>query len=1120
MPQSNPSPTLLRQPTVTSHRPPSTPTHQARTPSHSRSRRLLWLLPLALFAWVLWSGPVTPVILAQASTPSATVTASPPVTSTLSATAVPSATLAPSATSTPVPASQQATEEAIQTQEAIRTQEALQTQEAIRAAIETKIPTPTPTGTATPTPTVTPTPSADDLLDAYIDRLIESMSPEERVGQLFVVTFQGDRISPEVRELIDRYHIGGVVLSPANGNFSNSPGTDTIRQVATLTNRLQALAYGIPLSEERALDPPPSQLDTLGIPLLIGVDQAGDGLPRTALRQGFTPLPPQMALGAGWNPELTYSVGEILGRELSAVGINMLLGPTLDVLDPVRPDIARGFGIYAFGSDPFWVGKLGQAYIEGIHAGSDNQVATIANHFPGQGRSDRRPGEEVATIQADLEELLSRDLQPFARVAQRPSAILRLDGDPGATEGLMSSHSRYSGIQGSPERGVRPISLSAELASLFSLEPFVNWRQGGGVIMSDALGVPAIQRNYDPTGEGFPVRRIIEAAFVAGNDLLYLANFAPGGDWQDELNNIREAVEFLQGRYVTNSSSAEAVDAALKRILRLKLRLYGKTVERGDLDAEESRGVPLGQVLVQESDLPQSPEPTVEATPESIPGPAEGSEPSLASPAELATDADRPSFVTSSDSLSTIGRVARAAVTLLYPELETRPLQPEQDDRILIFTDSHPMRECADCPEEPAIPDRALEEIIVRLYGPEGTDQIVPSQVNSRTFAELQQFLDGALSATKQQAMADEMENADWIVFAMLDVDPEVRKESDALKRFLREQGDRPSGQNLVVLAFNAPYFLDATEISKLSAYYGIYSKIQPFLEEAVRALFNGFPPDGAPPMSVPGTRFADLSERLLPDPERNIPLEIPNAVMENEELEVVETNGESRLVLPAGTTLTVQAGPILDRNGHPVPDNTPVTFDFIYEGAELALPTEPVTTRDGLATIAVLLDQDGILSITARAGDAVSKEPLMVEIQGAEEPATPTPEPTETPTPEPTETSEAGLSSTATPTPGVAAVTPPPFRLDLSTLVVAGVTMLSVLSLLLVVLIRIMPRPQLVHRFLWAVIAGWGGYLLYGLGLIPGISRLAATFHPWVIAPVVLVSMLIPLVWLQLRSE
>ncbi len=1100
---------------MTSHRPPSTSPRQAKISSKRRSRRLLWLLIPAFFAFVVWSGPTIPALLAQASTPSGTATASIAATAS-PAPSTPSATASPLTPSTPITASQKAT------------QEALQTQEAIRAAIETQLPpsptfTPTTifTPTPTPTPTVTPTPSADDLLDAYIDQIIESMSPEERVGQLFVVTFQGDSISPEVRDLIDRYHIGGVVLSPANGNFSNDPGVDTIRQVATLTNRLQAQAYGIPLSQERALDPPPSQLDTLGIPLLIGVDQAGDGLPRTALRQGFTPLPPQMALGASWDPELAYAVGEILGRELSTVGINMLLGPTLDVLDPVRPDIARGFGIYAFGSDPFWVGKLGQAYIEGVHAGSNNQVATIANHFPGQGRSDRRPGEEVATIQADLEELLGRDLQPFARVAQGPSAILRLDGSPGATEGLMSSHSRYSGVQGSPERGVRPISLSAELATLLALEPFVNWRQSGGVVMSDALGVPAIQRNYDPTGEGFPVRRIIEAAFVAGNDLLYLANFAPGGEWQDELDNIREAVEFLLGRYTTNSSSAEDVDAALKRILRLKLRLYGKTVERGEIpDPEEGLGVPLGQVLVRESDLPQPPEPAVEATPEPVAGPAEGSEPSLASPAELATDANRPSFVTSSDSLSTVGKVARAAVTLLYPELETRPLPPEQNDRILIFTDSHPMRECADCPEEPAIPARALEEIIVRLYGPEGTDQIVPSQVTSRTFAELQQFLDGAVSPTKQRAMEGELADADWIVFVTLDVDPEVREESGALKRFLREQGDRPSGQNLVVLAFNAPYFLDATEISKLSAYYGVYSKVRPFLEEAVRALFNGFPPDGAPPVSVPGTRFADLAERLLPDPERNIPLEIPEALIESGELEVVETNGESRLMLPAGTTLTVQAGPILDRNGHPVPDNTLVNFEFVYEGTDLALPTEPVTTRDGLATIAVLLDQDGILSITARAGDAVSKEPLVVEILGAVETATPTLEPTETPTPEPTETSEAGLSSTATPTPAVAAAVPPPFRLDLSTLVVAGVTMLSVLSLLLVVLIRIMPRPQLVHRFLWAVIAGWGGYLLYGLGLIPGISRLAATFHPWVIAPVVLVSMLIPLVWLQLRSE
>ena len=64
----------------------------------------------------------------------------------------------------------------------------------------------------------------------------------------------------------------------------------------------------------------------------------------------------------------------------------------------------------------------------------------------------------------------------------------------------------------------------------------------------------------------------------------------------------------------------------------------------------------------------------------------------------------------------------------------------------------------------------------------------------------------------------------------MLDVDPSIYP-SDAVKRFLRERGDQLEGKKIVVLALQAPYFLDATEISTLSSYLGVYSMSSSFLE-------------------------------------------------------------------------------------------------------------------------------------------------------------------------------------------------------------------------------------------------------------------------------------------------
>src|SRR5574341_506967 len=53
-------------------------------------------------------------------------------------------------------------------------------------------------------------------------RVLAGLTPEERVGQLFIVTFNGaavDETTP-IYELVTQYYIGGVVLSAANDNFA------------------------------------------------------------------------------------------------------------------------------------------------------------------------------------------------------------------------------------------------------------------------------------------------------------------------------------------------------------------------------------------------------------------------------------------------------------------------------------------------------------------------------------------------------------------------------------------------------------------------------------------------------------------------------------------------------------------------------------------------------------------------------------------------------------------------------------------------------------------------------------------------------------------------------------
>jgi hypothetical protein len=110
-------------------------------------------------------------------------------------------------------------------------------------------------------------------------------------------------------------------------------------------------------------------------------------------------------------------------------------------------------------------------------------------------------------------------------------------------------------------------------------------------------------------------------------------------------------------------------------------------------------------------------------------------------------------------------------------------------------------------------------------------------------------------STPAPQPVATALERAHWVIFAMLDAGDRASP-SGAVRRFLSERADALRGKKVVVFAFGAPYYLDTTEIAKLSAYFGVYSPIPSSVEAAVRALFTEFPFTGASPVTVPGINY------------------------------------------------------------------------------------------------------------------------------------------------------------------------------------------------------------------------------------------------------------------------
>ena len=543
-------------------------------------------------------------------------------------------------------------------------------------------------------------------LPAQAEALFQSLSVPERIGQLFLVTFEGDRAPADsaIADLILNYHIGGVSLLSENDNLTGYGDAAAVpQQVSELTANLQRLSLlGVsndlpnePTSDEIPPSPQPGP-QIVPLPLLIATQNDGDSLPIANVLGGYTPIPNPMALGATWNPDYARRVGEVVGQELEATGINLLLGPTLDILETPSPLSPGDLGTHSFGGDPYWVGLMGRSYIEGVHGGSNNRLAVVARSFPGKGSSDRPVDEEVPTVRRSLDQLRQIELAPFFAVTRD------LLGTPATTDALLATHIRFQGLQGNIRATTAPISLDPQaLNTLLTLPELAAWRQDGGIVVSDALGVRSVQLFYDATERDFPHRQVAKDALLAGNDLLYVADFARGTTNQAaELANVKDTILWFRERYETDPTFRLRADEAVLRVLKLKLRLYG-----GDLSAENVIGPETADVL--------------------------------ASPIQ---PTNREAFFD----------IAESAITLLAPgpdELTNRLISPPAtNDKIVIFTDVHNVDLCSLCEPTPMLSPTAVEERILALYGPLGSGQVRPDNVTSFTFADLNEFLNAGSS--------------------------------------------------------------------------------------------------------------------------------------------------------------------------------------------------------------------------------------------------------------------------------------------------------------------------------------------------------------------------------------
>ncbi|MEX2104450.1 MAG: beta-N-acetylhexosaminidase [Bacilli bacterium] len=291
---------------------------------------------------------------------------------------------------------------------------------------------------------------------------IETMTLDQKIGQMVLVGFEGTVVNDHIRELIDDYNIGGVIFYK-----QNISGTD---QAIILLNSVKEI-----------------NSDNT-IPLFLSVDEEGGRV--TRMPNEFTRLPTNEEIGRINNEDFSQRIGQILGKELKAFGFNMDYAPVLDINNnPNNPVI----GDRSFGPIPELVSKLAISTMKGI---GSQHVIPVVKHFPGHGDTSVDSHKELPVVNKSMEELQSFELIPFKEALENGAEVVMI-----AHILLPQIDTKY------------PASMSKSVIT----DLLRGSMKFDGVVITDDMTMGAILKNYD-------ISEAAVQSVSAGSDIILVAH--------------------------------------------------------------------------------------------------------------------------------------------------------------------------------------------------------------------------------------------------------------------------------------------------------------------------------------------------------------------------------------------------------------------------------------------------------------------------------------------------------------------------------------------------------------------------------------------------------------------
>ncbi|MFV0381884.1 MAG: glycoside hydrolase family 3 N-terminal domain-containing protein [Breznakia sp.] len=366
-----------------------------------------------------------------------------------------------------------------------------------------------------------------------VDDLLAKMSTKQKIAQMLMPDFRQwktadetsvsdlEVMNEEVATIVDQYDLGGVILFAKNVKSTEQTGRlPSAYQDAAIHN---AAGNG-------------------EIPLLLTVDQEGGIVYR--LGSG-TALPGNMAIGATRSVDDAKNVGEIIGREVSSLGMNVNFAPVMDVNNnPLNPVI----GLRSISSDANLVAQLAIPMMQGVQS---YNVATSAKHFPGHGDTATDSHSGLPLVNKSYEELKALELVPFQAAVDN------------GVDMLMTAHIQYPQIDSTSVVSIssgEEIYLPATLSKKILTDVVRKDMNFDGIVITDAMNMSAISSNFGEI-------EAIEMAIYAGADIVLMPTTLRS---QADITKLDAVFTHLLSKAQADSKFMSRVDESVTRILELK----------------------------------------------------------------------------------------------------------------------------------------------------------------------------------------------------------------------------------------------------------------------------------------------------------------------------------------------------------------------------------------------------------------------------------------------------------------------------------------------------------------------------------------------------------------------